>query len=629
MCGLCGIAYDSRLNEIAPRIERMSAAIAHRGPDGSGTYFADGVALGHRRLSILELTDAGAQPMRSLVRDVVIVFNGEIYNFVELRERLTRLGRHFRGRSDTEVVLACYEEWGIAGLERLEGMFAIALWDGDASRLVLVRDRLGIKPLYYSTFESGIVFGSEIKALSASGLVSNTIDRQTLAEYLWFGNAHGNRSIYTAVRSVGPGCRVVWERGRLREERWWAVEEWLDGTRSTRFATDPVRAVRESIETAVQRQSVADVPVGLFLSGGIDSSAIAVAASSPGTAARLTAFSAGFGSFGAVDERSKARRVATRLGIPFNSVEVGEFDLESVVLRMVEAHDEPFADAANVPLFLLSRSISSQAKVVLQGDGGDELFGGYRRYLLLRHLRVWRSLPSWIVDSRWPSLHSALRRVARVAGTLKQDDPAMRMALLLTTDTLKDSTSKYFRNGALSSLLGDADPFLAYRDAASRFRDLDPVSAMCLTDLTVQLPSQFLPKVDRATMASGVEARVPLLDENVCRVALNLPVGMKVHGLRKKIALREMLRGALPRDIVDGPKTGFEVPYAAWLAGPLSRMARNALLDRGFVEAFGVDPQRIEQAFDTMRRGNLADGYKLWKLAQLALWAKSHDHNLQ
>lgn len=628
MCGLCGIAYCEPIDQIAHRLDAMSASIAHRGPDGQGTHIAEGIAVAHRRLSILELTQAGAQPMRSADGRAVIVFNGEIFNFRTIRAELLRRGHKFVGGSDTEVILAAYREWGQAGLERLEGMFAFALWDAQKSCLILMRDRLGIKPLFYSIIPTGIVFGSEIKAVLASGLVQRTVDRQAMSEFLWFGNAHEDRTIYSQVRCLQPGHRLIWLPDRCNLERWWGIEQWLDSPDTAAVRADPIGAVRESVGAAVGRQMLADVPVGLFLSGGVDSTAIAVAAAGMPGGAGIRTFAAGFGAFGSTDERPKARRVAEVLGLPHEAFDISAFDIEAVVRKMVDAHDEPFADAANIPLYVMASRVSDHVKVVLQGDGGDEVFAGYRRYLLLRHIRAWRSAPSFALQAAGRAKYPFLRRLARLATTLKLDDPAMRMALLLTTDTLKDSALKFFSLDAARRLMTDADPFLAYRRAAERFASHDPVTTMLLTDMTVQLPSQFLPKVDRATMASGVEARVPLLDEIVCRTALSLPLKMKVRGLQKKVALRAMLRDQVPDGIIDAPKTGFSVPYEAWLAGPLRTMADEALLSRTFVEQFQLDAARVRTGLNELNRGDHANGYQIWKLAQFALWAEKHRYEL-
>lgn len=622
MCGLCGIAFSFRPSDLTDRVSRMTKALSHRGPDEGGFFYSSQIALGHRRLRIRDLSPTGSQPMSAGVRDVTVAFNGEVYNFRELRLDLQSRGYEFRGSSDTEVVLAAYLEWGTLGLEYLEGMFAIAIWDGEESRLILMRDRLGIKPLYYSRYPEGVVFASEPRALLESGLVSRSIDRQALSEFLWFGNPHGDRSIYAGVKALEPGCRAVWQDGKLRIERWWRVEDWFDGVDCSDLHRDPVGLVGSAIKKSVERQLVADVPVGLFLSGGLDSSAIAAAAAQAGQANELTAFTASFGAFGTVDERPKARRVAESLGIQLCTLEIGEVDVPHGVTTMVDMHGEPFADAANVALFALSARVSRHAKVVLQGDGGDELFGGYRRYVLLNSLFAWRLLPSWMFSMPIARNSQWIQRLGRLAGSLKLNDPGLRMALLLSTDTLGHSTFSYLEEHAAKRLLAETDPFLAYRESARRFAYMDPVRAMTLTDLTVQLPAQFLSKVDRATMASGVEARVPLLDELVARIAVNLPTRLKVRGTRRKVVLRDVVRKSLPSEIVESPKAGFSVPYSAWLLGPLHTMAQDALLRREFLESFEVRRESIRAGFESLRGGNLAEGYKLWKLFQLALWAK-------
>lgn len=623
MCGLAGVLGPRDARGAAEAADRrttvgaMTETLRPRGPDASGLWGDDRCALGHRRLSILDLSDAGAQPMTLRPGGPVIAYNGEAYNFADLRRALVAEGRSFRGHSDTEVILNAYDAWGLDGLRRVEGIFAIALWDPARERLVLMRDRLGVKPLFHAAAGPGLAFGSEIKAVLAAGGVDTALDDQALSEYLWYGNAHEDRTPYAAVRSLQPGHWLVDEAGARRIEPWWRVEEWLGrpGPSSPRAA---VEAIRAALDSAVERQLVADVPVALFLSGGIDSSAIAASAA---RAARepLLSYAAAFDFERGVDERPKAQAVARHLGLRHHELRVAAADLPDVLLTLARAHDEPFADAANIPLYLLCRALGGGAKVVLQGDGGDELFAGYRRYAMLRNAWAWR---------RWPRRLSALaraagglgRRVARMADSVGHPDPALQMALLLTVETLDDPPEGALLPERRSHLAATTDPFRAYRRAAERFRGHDPVQRMLLTDLVVQLPSQFLPKVDRATMALGVEARVPLLDERVASLAVGLPARWKVRGLRTKVLLREAQRGRLPDAILDAPKTGFGVPFGHWLRGPLLPLARERLLDARFGAAFGLDRVQVERQLAAHASGARDHGFRLWKLLQLALW---------
>lgn len=619
MCGICGIYGPYPRERLDHTIRVMTRTIAHRGPDAAGIYTSDGIALGHRRLSILDLSPTGAQPMSLAPTGTTITYNGEVYNFAELRRELQAMGRVFRGRSDTEVLLHAYDAWGLDGLERLEGIFAFALWDPVLSRMVLVRDRLGVKPLYYAIVGDCVVFGSEIKALLAEGSIGTRLDDQALVEYLWYGNAYEDRTIYREIRSLSPGHRLIIEAGRVREERWWRLEDWARVAEPTDFPATATR-VRAALDAAVSRQLVADVPVGIFLSGGIDSSAIAASAMQV-QSARLASYSAGFDFDGGVNELPAARRLAEHLGLDHHELHVRGSELPDALQSLARAHDEPFADPASVPLYLLARALGGAVKVVLQGDGGDEMFGGYRRYAILRHGLWWRMWPKSLA-TQLRSCGKSGARVARLLDAAGARDPAQRMALLLTVETIANSPLALMQPAARQALESVADPFAAYRRCAGRFRGVDPVQQMLLTDICLQLPSQFLPKVDRATMAHGLEARVPLLDERVAELAVGVPSAWKVRGMQKKILLRAAMRGRLPDAVLDAPKTGFGVPYEHWLRGSLHDFARDLVLADQFTTRFGFDQAALRGAFHDHRTGRRDRGFTLWKLLQLALWAR-------
>jgi asparagine synthase (glutamine-hydrolysing) len=599
----------------------MAGTVAHRGPDARGVFIGDGVALGHRRLSILDLSSAGAQPMH--FGATTVVHNGECYNFRDLRRELESAGRVFRGHSDTEVILQAYDAWGLEGLARLEGIFAFALWDAARRRLVLMRDRLGVKPLFYAWNNGRLAFGSEIKAILAGESLDRSIDDQSLAEYFWYGNSFEDRTMYRAVRALQPGERLVVEDGLSRIEPWWRIEDWLASPVPLADEHEAASAVRVALDSAVARQLVSDVRVGIFLSGGVDSSSIAASAALA-SGRRLASYAVGFDYEHGINELPKARRVATLLGLDHHEMLVRGGALDEVITALVKSHDEPFADAANIPLYLLAQALGGALKVVLQGDGGDEMFAGYRRYAILRHAGLWRMWPRQLEKLLRAVPGSTSARIARLGAAAGQGDAAMRMALLLTVETLHDPPDAVLAPAARARLAAHTDPFAAFRRCASRFREEDAVQQMLLTDITLQLPSQFLTKVDRATMAHGVEARVPLLDERVASLAVGLPARAKVRGAQKKIVLREAMRGRLPDDILDAPKTGFGVPYEAWLRGALHGFASAALLDLTFVNRFEMDRTRLESALQEHRSGRRDRGFLLWKLLQLALWSKEY-----
>lgn len=623
MCGISGLWLSKEPLEkqrVTDTISRMTSIITSRGPDASGILIEPDVAFGHRRLKILDLTQAGAQPMRLGSDGPVITYNGEVYNFKELRQALNDIGhKDWRGRSDTEVILRIYAEWGVEGLKRLEGIFALALWDPEYRRLILMRDRLGVKPLFYGECQYGLAFGSEIKAVLAAGGVGTDLDDQAFSEYLWYGNTHGDRTFYKGVRAVEPGHWLIIENGRQILEPWWRIEEWLEEpSLPVHDVHEAANLVRATLDQAVARQLVADVPVGLFLSGGVDSSAIAASAMQH-QKEPLQSYSAGFDFERGINELPKAAFVARHLGLDHHELKVSGGELESILLSLARAHDEPFADAANIPLYLMCKQLQGQIKVVLQGDGGDELYAGYRRYAILRNVRWWKLWPQMLTPMA-RRLGGNGKRFARMAETVGHADPALRMAYLLTVETQHDPPERLFHPDRQHQLLKTTDPFLEYRKAALRFAKYETVQQMLLTDLTVQLPAQFLTKVDRATMATGIEARVPLLDEQVARLAVKLPSSWKVLGLQKKIVLRESQCGRLPNNILDGPKTGFSVPYEEWLRTSLFEFTRQRILDKGFLEKFALNRIVVERMLLQHCQRKVDRGFMLWKLLQLAIW---------
>lgn len=613
---------DSR-QDLASAIASMTATLNHRGPDAEGYFVRDHIGLGHRRLSIIDVSDAGAQPMELYPGGPVIAYNGEVYNFAELKRELESLGHVFRSRSDTEVLLHVYKAWGLGGLKRLEGIFSFALWDPARYRLVLMRDRLGVKPLYYGESDFGLAFGSEIKAVLAAGGVRTVIDQQAFSEYLWYGNTFDDRTFYVGVQALPPGCWLVVEDGQRKLSPWWRVEEWLDQAPVARNPQDAADEVRQALDAAVKRQMTADVPVGIFLSGGVDSSAIAAAAMHVQNRP-LSSYSAAFDFDRGINELPKARQVAKHLGLDHHELHIAGADLPEILMALARAHDEPFADAANIPLYLMCRQLGGGIKVVLQGDGGDELFAGYRRHSILRNAHWWRLLPHGFAEAA-RFCGNPGRRFARMAEAVGNRDAALRMGLLLTVETLDDPPDSILCAEQRAHLTSATDPFLAYRNAANRFASFEPVQQMLLTDLTVELPSRFLTKVDRATMAAGVEARVPLLDELLVELAVRMPSQWKVSKTQKKVVLRESQRGRLPNVILDGPKTGFSVPFSYWLCSPLKEFTRELLLDRSVVDYFGFDKRIIEKTLREMSPEGNSKTFLIWKLLQLALWKNSQD----
>jgi asparagine synthase (glutamine-hydrolysing) len=621
---MCGIAGYLELNNIEYKFDKKSlvaamvSSIAHRGPDSVGYYCDDQIALGHARLSIIDLSSSANQPMSSLINGTKIVFNGEIYNFKELRKELQSSGVNtWSTNSDTEVILNLYIKWGLDGLKKLEGVFAVAIWDVEKKHLLLIRDRLGVKPLYFTILKSGFGFSSEISSLHKIPNFDDRVDEQSLSEYLWYGNTYGNRTFFSGARQLEPGHYLEISNGEIKIDKWWQIEDYLVDSSYSNDENSATRHLLDVLDNSVSRQMISDVPLALFLSGGLDSSSISASATHSGFE-QLNSFSAAFDFEKGVNELSKAKKVADFLGLTHNEIHIDSTRIEDVILRLADAHGEPFADAANIPLYLMCKALPKSIKVVLQGDGGDELFAGYRRYSMLQHVNLFNKIPAGLVNVA-KHFGKFGNRFARMSNSVGNTDPAIRMALLLTRETLHDRPEKIFNHERSTFLLQNTDPFLEYKKAAVRFEKFDPIQQMLLTDLTVQLPSQFLTKVDRATMAAGIEARVPLLDEGILKLVLNMPVNWKVRGNNDKIILRNSQINRLPKDILTASKTGFGVPTDYWIANALFKMTRDYILDSSFHKKFDLNNDVIENMLNRHKAGDCNNGFLLWKLLQLSI----------
>ena len=555
--------------------------------------------------------------MRAVDLPISLVYNGEVYNASELRRELESRGHSFRGHSDTEVVQRAYIEWGTEAFGRFNGMFALAIWDARTRTLFLARDRFGVKPLYYALSTESLIFGSEIKSILRSGLVEPSVNMQGLSEYMWYGNTLGKTTAFNEVEQLLPGHYLTVEHtGRVEETAYWSLSDVVP--RRPRPA-EAVARVRELLDAAVHRHLASDVPVGVFLSGGIDSSAITAFASRH-YEGRLASYSVGFDFQEEPDELAKARRVAEQFGTQHHELHLRGSDLPATIERLVRAHDVPFADAANIPLLLLCEQLAGDVRVVLQGDGGDEIFAGYRRYAVASAEPFWRALaPVGRLALRgFP--HSPTRhRASRFLRAVGEPDPILRQALLLTVEH-GDAPPTAFLGPNWRERLEGVDPFDRYRDVIPQFEHLDSVNRSLFRDLSILLSDDFLPKVDRSTMVYGIEVRVPMLDADLADYALGLPGSLKVRRGQKKWVLREALRGIVPDYILDGRKVGFGVPYASWLRGPLAGYAKSVLLDKSAERSGLLDLQAVERALEQHIRGTHNHGFLLWKLLNLSLW---------
>jgi asparagine synthase (glutamine-hydrolysing) len=605
MCGISVIAGVTRPGAI----EAMVQAIEHRGPDATASHTDSGCALGHARLSIIDLS-TGDQPMSDATGRWWIAFNGEIYNFPEVREELTKLGHAFRTHSDTEVVLQGYQEWGVELLDRLRGMFAFAIWDRQEQELFAARDLFGEKPLYYAQPGEGIVLASEIKAIAASRLVPMVADPESIDAFLTLGYVPPDRTIYRDVQTLPPAHYLLWKNGSARVTRYWKP----DLEPRPMSLQDAAERLRILLRQAVKRQMIADVPVGAFLSGGLDSSTI-VALMQEHSREPVKTFSVGFGTM--VNELPYARAVAERYHTEHHEIDLGEPDVAALIERMVKVYDEPFADTSHIPTFLVSEFARRHVKVVLSGDGGDELFGGYSWYAPLAMsedlplaLAQWIVLRSISVALR--HRYRALTARSHAAGLAARWDDVWTRDIMSQTVIRADERQRMWGGRHVEPF----EPGGYYRPSPQTIG----LNRAFYFDLTSFLPGDILVKVDRAAMAHGLETRAPFLDRDLVEFALTIPEELKVRGAETKIVLREACRRFWPEALWNRPKQGFGSPIERWLKLP----SMQPLLDRVFRRG---SPLRtlLPGISDSARHGV---NYRTWTLLTLGLWLEANEGSL-
>ena len=622
MCGIAGFADTSIVpqpatgNEAAVALVRaMCDVIRHRGPDDEGIHVAPGVGLGMRRLSIIDLS-TGHQPIHNETRDVWIVFNGEIYNYRELRRALEARGHRFATASDTETIVHAYEEWGLAAFGRLRGMFGIAIWDARSRELLLARDRAGIKPLYYTETPERLYFGSELKSLLASGDVPRALDAGSLDHYLSFLYTPPDRSIFRNVRKLPAGHVLRWSTGRAEVIRYWqiAATEDFRGTED-----EAAEQLHDVLADAVRSHLVSDVPLGAFLSGGVDSSVVVglMAEASP----RVTTFSIGFDE-PAYDELPYARAVAEHFGTDHHEFVVRP-DAVAILDALVDHFDEPFADSSAIPTWYVSEIARRHVTVVLSGDGGDELFGGYDRYLPHPRVAAFDRLPVFgkrrAASLLWPLLPHGARGKNYLRHVSRDDEGRYLDAIGFFQ---ADEKHALLAGDLRARIAEDAETSAARRFA--RFRALPLHSRMMRFDFETYLPEDVLTKVDRMSMAHSIESRVPLLDNEVIDFAASLPAHFKIrHGTRKRVLKRAAAR-LLPARILERRKQGFGVPLDVWFRGDLRGLFHDVLLSararqRGYFDACFVDRLVREHL-----AGSRDHTLRLWQLLVFELWHRRY-----
>lgn len=669
MCGLAGCLSASGRQGLAETARQMANAIVHRGPDDAGAWVdeAAGLALGHRRLAIVDLSTAGHQPMLSSSGRWVIAFNGEVYNHISLRAALQAAGAApvWRGHSDTETLLAGFEHWGVqATLQRAVGMFAIALWDAATQTLTLARDRMGEKPLYYGWVGHGeqraFVFGSELKALRAYPGFDSPVCRQALTQYLRYMYVPAPRSIYQGMYKLEPGCLLTVQgspplnaptqplrpgqtHGSVSLQRWWSLAGVVEvGARNPLLNEDEaIGLLEQQLTEAVSLQSLADVPLGAFLSGGVDSSTI-VALMQRQSSRPVKTFTIGFDEAG-FDESPHAQAVARHLRTEHYAMHVTAQMAQDVIPQLPSIYDEPFADSSQIPTHLVCKAARQHVTVALSGDAGDEIFGGYNRYFWgpnVWYKVAWLPLPmrqamgkllTTVPVSAWDAMSQPMRLASGMNGVSRLGDKlhklGSRMQTVRNMDDLYRSLISEWQDPAglvrgahgqrtvePTSLLDDPLPTEGLDDGALR---------MMAQDTLTYLPDDILCKVDRAAMACSLETRVPILDHRVVELAWRLPPHMKIRGNVGKWALRQVLYKHVPKELIERPKAGFAIPIGQWVRGPLRAWAEG-LLDQHRLQAEGYfHAAPIRKAWAEHLKGQRDHTAKLWAVLMFQAWLEA------
>lgn len=621
MCGICGIYNLQGAPVDRDLLGRMNDAMIHRGPDGAGLFVDGSVGLGHRRLAIIDL-HSGDQPMATDDGRLQVVFNGEIYNFRELKDELEAHGHRFRTHSDTEVILHGYRQWGAAFVDRLRGMFAIALWDAPNRTLLLVRDRLGKKPLYYYFDGSRLVFGSEMKALLADETLPRTLDPAAVDAYCSFGYVPSPLSIFKEIRKLPPAHLALVTTGGLTVRRYWD----LDMSRESEEVPEAraVEELREVFDEAVRLRMISDVPLGAFLSGGVDSSAVVASMSLQGGAPVRTA-AIGFAEK-RFNELEYADLMAKRYGAEHHEFVVRPEAL-AIIDRLVWHFDEPFADSSAVPTWYVSQMARQRVTVALSGDGGDETFAGYtRRYAMTRFedgLR--RKIPAALRTGLLGPLARIYPRADFLPRPLRLKGFLTNLSLPLEQAYFRDM-SFYCKPEAKALLytpefaaqVGTSRAHEVVGVHFSRNRNSDPVSRAQYVDIHSYLPEDILVKVDRMSMAHSLEVRAPILDHKVMECAARLPSSQKLRGEESKYIFKKMNEERLPADILYRKKQGFSVPLDAWLRGELKELAHDSLFGGGLDDLFR--PEYIRRLWDGHQSGREHNGTPLWGLLMFSRW---------
>ena len=639
MCGIAG--YLGEVKHPIDCLTKMADAISHRGPDNMGVWSDHNPSIGfaHSRLSILDLSSAGNQPMHSSSGNYVIIFNGEIYNHKSLRSELELINqRNWLGHSDTETLLAAIEEWGLKKtLVKAKGMFAIALWDKSSNKLSLACDRIGEKPLYYGWVNDQFVFSSELKSIKVFPEFNNSIDRNSLALFLRFNSIPAPYSIYKDIFKLEPGqiVEINSQSRKLEKYKFWSLEEVYKNGSENKFRGSSVQAINQLeniLSEAVSSQMQSDVPLGAFLSGGIDSSTI-VALMQSYSNSQVNTFTIGFNSK-EFDESKHAEMVANHLGTNHFNKFVTEKDALDVIPNLPDIYDEPFADSSQIPTYLVSKFAKEKVTVALSGDAGDELFGGYNRYIFSQKMfknisktpdsikklmskimfslseENWNFILGRLMRNRYSNIGHKIHKTANIVSSKSIRDLHFKLISQIQnpSDWLKDS-NEYES---------------VFNDNEDRFKELDSVEIMMAYDLISYLPTDILTKVDRAAMSVSLETRVPFLDPDVIQFSASIPMEFKIRNGVTKWLLREVLYKHVPKDLIERPKMGFAVPLAEWLRGPLKDWAESLLDEKRLHQEGFFNVEFVRDKWSEHISGRRNWSHQLWNVLMFQAWLENN-----
>lgn len=616
MCGVCGIvSFDHSVDIEVHRIAQMTKSLSHRGPDNHGVWVKGPIGLGHCRLSIIDLTEAGHQPMSNENGRFWISYNGEVYNFQQLRMELETKGHRFKSLTDTEVIVHLYEEEGIECLSKLRGMFAFAIWDDKRRLLFMARDRFGQKPLYYYIDAEKLLFASEIKSILASRLVEISPDYQALYKYLCLGYVPHPNTGFKGIKKLPPGHYLIVDGANVVLKPYWSLQIEPSDNESIN-ETEVSQKLLDLLTEATQMRLVSDVPVGVLLSGGVDSNAVAAMMSRHSN--QIKTFTVGFEDE-LYDERKEGRFLAEKLGADHHEMIVKP-DIREVLPKLVRAYDEPFADPSTIPSYYVAQMASQHVKVVLNGDGGDESFAGYGKYVQGMLAGSLQPIPasiggffSRILDQKRAGKAKSLSEVLALSG----GSPASAFAqlgLVIPLPCVDSLTNPNFKD-----MIGTGNPLAHLLRCYEKHYNGDAVNTMLAVDRETYLPDDLLFKIDIATMSHGLEARSPLLDHHLVTYVAGLPGNLKLRGLKKKYILKEALKDVLPPHVLKRKKRGFDVPIGRWLKDELKEACQDAISDNGLI-ADMLEKNKLEKMFEDHLRDHKDWGRFFWMILMLHVW---------